>query len=182
MAATNSEARVGSQVTSGVTRRQSRLYFVDCKGIFTPILRTWVQKSTLPLQNRGHAEVLKKNPFPAKYAPRDPNSVGRALQCRHSIPALNAWHNTRPHTRLPPSFLGMDAIIGPLPQKRNIALIRKLIGSLMCLAPFFDLLCMGVCTARHWQTSGRLVQELNACTVATEVNGCGSLYCYPINA
>ena len=29
----------------------------------TPILRTWVQKSTLLLQNRGHAEVLKKDPF-----------------------------------------------------------------------------------------------------------------------
>ena len=50
-------------VTSGVTRRQSRVYFVDCKGILTPILRTWVQKSTLLLQNRGHAEVLKKDPF-----------------------------------------------------------------------------------------------------------------------
>ena len=36
---------------------------MDCKGILTPILRTWVQKSTLLLQNRGHAEVLKKDPF-----------------------------------------------------------------------------------------------------------------------
>ena len=31
--------------------------------ILTPILRTWVQKITLLLQNRGHAEVLKKDPF-----------------------------------------------------------------------------------------------------------------------
>ena len=37
---------------SGVTRRQRRVYFVDCKGILTPILRTWVQKSTLFFQNR----------------------------------------------------------------------------------------------------------------------------------
>ena len=29
------------------------------RGFWTPILRTWVQKSTLLLQNRGHAEVLK---------------------------------------------------------------------------------------------------------------------------
>ena len=36
---------------------------MDCKGILTPILRTWVLKSTLLLQNRGHAEVLKKDPF-----------------------------------------------------------------------------------------------------------------------
>ena len=33
----------------------------------------------------------------------------------------------------------------------------------ICL--FFDMLSMGVCTTRHWQTSGRLVQELNVCTV-----------------
>ena len=40
---------------------------MDCKGILIPILRTWVQKSTLLLQNRGHAEVLKKTPSSAKY-------------------------------------------------------------------------------------------------------------------
>ena len=27
-----------------------------------------------------------------------------------------------------------------------------------------DMLSMGVCTTRHWQASGRLVQELNVCT------------------
>ena len=31
-----SGSRLGSPVTSGVTRRQSRVNFVDCKGIFTP--------------------------------------------------------------------------------------------------------------------------------------------------
>ena len=30
---------------------------------------------------------------------------------------------------------------------------------------FVDMLSMGVCTTRHWQTSGRLVQDLNVCTV-----------------
>ena len=50
-------------LTLGVTQRHSREYFVDCKGIFTPILHTWVRKSTLLLQNRGHAEVLKNDPF-----------------------------------------------------------------------------------------------------------------------
>ena len=58
-----SGSKLGSPVTLGVTRRQSRVYFVDCKGILTPILGTWVQKRTLLLQNRGHAEVLKKTPF-----------------------------------------------------------------------------------------------------------------------
>ena len=66
MASANSKALV----TSGVTQRQSHVYFVDCKGILTPILRTWVQKSTLLLQNRGHAEVLKKTPSSAKYVKR----------------------------------------------------------------------------------------------------------------
>ena len=31
------------------------------------------------------------------------------------------------------------------------------------LGLYFDMLSMGVCT-RFWQTSGRLVQELNVCT------------------
>ena len=41
---------------------------MDRKGILTPILRTWAQKSTLLLQNRGHAEVLKNIPSSAQYA------------------------------------------------------------------------------------------------------------------
>ena len=37
------------------------------------------------------------------------------------------------------------------------------------LCHFFDMLFMGVCTTRHWQTSGRLLQELNACTAGLTV-------------
>ena len=33
------------------------------------------------------------------------------------------------------------------------------------LGLFFDMLSMGVCINRHWQTSGQLVRELNVCTV-----------------
>ena len=33
----------------------------------------------------------------------------------------------------------------------------------LCL--YSNMLSLGVCTTRHWQTSGRLVQELNVCTV-----------------
>ena len=47
----------------------------------------------------------------------------------------------------------------------KVAFIRKLRGSLMCLDNFFDMLSLDVCITRHWQTSGRLVQELHACTV-----------------
>ena len=39
-------------------------------------------------------------------------------------------------------------------------------GSLICFSYFLlcDMLFMGVCTTKHWQTSGRLVQELDVCT------------------
>ena len=47
----------------------------------------------------------------------------------------------------------------------NVSLIRKLRCSLKCLAYLFDMSFKVVCTTRHWQTSGRLVQELNVCTV-----------------
>ena len=47
----------------------------------------------------------------------------------------------------------------------NVDLIRKLRGSLMCLAYFVDMLSVGVCSTKHWQTADRLVQELNVCTV-----------------
>ena len=40
-------------------------------------------------------------------------------------------HNTRPHARLPPSFLGMDAL---MTSQLTVALYNKLLGSLMCLA------------------------------------------------
>ena len=71
-------------------------------------------------------------------------------------------HNTRLHARLPPSSLGMDAW---MISKLNVDLIRKLRGSLMCLAYFFDVHSMGVCATRHKQKPGRLLWESNACTV-----------------
>ena len=45
-------------------------------------------------------------------------------------------HNTRPHAWLPPSFLGMDARITSTWQL-NVALIRKLRGSLIYFAYVF---------------------------------------------
>ena len=33
------------------------------------------------------------------------------------------------------------------------------------LGLFIDMPSMVVCTTRHWETSGRLVQEINVCTV-----------------
>ena len=73
-----------------------------------------------------------------------------------------AGHDTRPHARLPPSFLG---IVAWMNSHRNVALIRKLRGPLVCVAYSIDMLSVGVCTARHCQTSIRLMQESNVCTV-----------------
>ena len=37
----------------------------------------------------------------------------------------------------------------------------------------FDMVSMGICTIRHWQTSGRLVEELNVCAVTASYDGHG---------
>ena len=69
-------------------------------------------------------------------------------------------HRTRPHTRLP---LISRAWMRPQ-DYHNRTLIRPLRG-VIDVHGFFNMLSIGVCTTRHWQMSGRLVQELNACTV-----------------
>ena len=53
-------------------------------------------------------------------------------------------HNTLPHARLPPSFLGMD----DLTTERSFDS-----QATMGLAYFFDMLSMGFCTDEHWQTA-----------------------------
>ena len=50
-----------------------------------------------------------------------------------------------------------------------VAMIRKLLGSIMYVVDVLDVFSMSICTAGHWKTSGRLVQELNVCTVACEM-------------
>ena len=45
----------------------------------------------------------------------------------------------------------------------NVALIHKLRWP--TLAYLFDMMYTGFCSTGHWQTSGRLGQELNVCTV-----------------
>ena len=46
---------------------------------------------------------------------------------------VNSGYNTRQHARLPPNFLGVDA---RMTSELTTDLIRKLRGSLMCLAYF----------------------------------------------
>ena len=72
----------------------------------------------------------------------DLNGIYIYIQDRHLILAINSWatgHNTRPHARSPPSFLVMDAW---MILQMDGAWIRKLRGSLVCLAHFFDKLSM----------------------------------------
>ena len=90
--------------------------------------------------------------------------VFTVIQCPHLIPALNTCapgHNTQPTPYCHPVFWAW------MPSKLNVALIRKLSWLLMCLVYYFDMLYMGVCKTVHLQRSGRLVQELIVCTVAT---------------
>ena len=44
-------------------------------------------------------------------------------------------------------------------------LLESYVKVIDVLGLFFDVLSMGFYTNRHWQTSGRLVQELDVCTV-----------------
>ena len=61
-------------------------------------------------------------------------------------PVFWAW--MRPHV---PDFASFDS---------NATWVIDVFGL------FFGMISMGVCTIRHCQTSGQLVQELNVCTVA----------------
>ena len=87
------------------------------------------------------------------------------IQCRHLIPALDAWAVRAKYTPTCPiatQFPGhgcMDDL------QLNVSLIRNLRGLLICVSYFIEMLSMGVVTTRQWQASGRLVQELNVCTV-----------------
>ena len=67
-------------------------------------------------------------------------------------------HDTRPHAQYAGHGCIDDLTIKPS------CISQPIYGSLMYLA-FFDMLSMGIYTRRHRQTSGRMVQELNVCTI-----------------
>ena len=86
----------------------------------------------------------------------------KEAQCLHLISALMCWQpwcNTRPHVRLLPIFLGMNAW---MISKLNVALQSQ--ASWVINGSFSNMLSRSVCTTRHWQTSGRQVQELDVCS------------------
>ena len=69
---------------------------------------------------------------------------------------------TPPYARLTSSFLGIDAWMN---SQLKLALINKATWIIYVLGLLFDMLPVGVCTTRHWQTPGRLLQELDIFTV-----------------
>ena len=73
-------------------------------------------------------------------------------------------HDIQPYARLPPSSLCMDA---RMTSQLKVAFIHKLVIDMHMVCISFDMLPTCICTTGHWQTSSRLVQELNVCTVAS---------------
>ena len=62
-------------------------------------------------------------------------------------------------------FYGQGCNHMTLNSKLNVSFISQALWVIYVLGLCFDVLSMGVCKTRHWQTSGRLVQELHVCTV-----------------
>ena len=74
------------------------------------------------------------------------------VQYRQLIPTLNAWAVREKYTPARPiatHFSGHACDHRSLTSQLKAALIRKLSGSLMCLAYFIDMLSVGICTTRH---------------------------------
>ena len=86
----------------------------------------------------------------------------KELQCRHLHHALNVWAARAKYMTARPIATQLPGH-GCNKRSQTSQLIP---GSLMFLAYIFDMLSVGVCTTKHCQTSGRLVQELSVFTVA----------------
>ena len=71
-------------------------------------------------------------------------------------------HITQPYDRLPVTYMGMDAWMTSQPGNTFYLQATWFID---VPGLFSDMLPIGVCTTVHWHTYGRLVQELNVCTV-----------------
>ena len=85
-------------------------------------------------------------------------------QCRHLIPSLNEWAARAQCTtalRIAIQFPGRGCMDDSTTERRLYSQATWVID---LLGLIFDIFSMGAFTTRHWQTSGRLVQELNVCT------------------
>ena len=89
------------------------------------------------------------------------NEVDTRIQCRHVIPALNARVKYTTARLIAIQFPGHRCDHKSLTSQLNVALIRVAIWVINVLG----VVSMGACTTRHWQTSSRLVQNLEVCTI-----------------
>ena len=87
------------------------------------------------------------------------------VQCRHLIPALNEcaarvkYMTARLYAT---QFLG-HGCMHDLTTECSFDAQATWVIDVLSLS--IDMPSMVVCTTRHWETSGRLVQEINVCTV-----------------
>ena len=87
------------------------------------------------------------------------------IQSRHFIPALNAWAAQAKYTTIRPiatRFSGHGCMDDHTTE-------RSFYSQATWVFDVRGMLSKRICTIRHWQTSGRLVQELNVCTVGTSL-------------
>ena len=91
--------------------------------------------------------------------------IWRWVQCRHLILALDAWTARALYTtvRHPVFWAWMRPQVPDL--TTDCGFDSQTTRVIVVLGLFFDRLSMGVCITGHCQTSGRLVLELNGCTV-----------------
>ena len=115
--------------------------------------------SSMLLDALGRAKISNETPWGTSWHTRC------TLQCRHIIPALNAWAARAYYTTARPigTQIHGHGCTDYLKIERRCYYYIQVID---VLGLFFDMLSMGFYTTRHWQTFGRLVQELNICTVA----------------
>ena len=69
--------------------------------------------------------------------------------CTKCMGSLGIIHDLMPNCH-PVSWSRMHG----WPHKWTLFIIRKLLGSLMCLAYYFDMFFVDKCAFRHWKTSG----------------------------
>ena len=92
------------------------------------------------------------------------------IQLRHLIPALNAWPARAWYTTacpIPTQFTGHGCDhIPDLTTERSFNSPATWIIDVLDL--IFSKLSMRVCTTRHWQASGQLMQKIDICTVVPD--------------
>ena len=97
-----------------------------------------------------------------------PHSIFHAkhVQCQHLIPAFNARAARADYTteRLIATHFPGHGCMYDVTNERSLDWFNNVPGLI------FDMLYMGVCATRHWQASGRLVQDLNVRTVHAHPN------------